>query len=36
MCDIIEIEGEKFIDIPKSKTVNGERVVPLHHFSPKP
>jgi len=32
MCDIIEIDGEKFIDIPKSKTVNGERVVPLHPF----
>jgi len=30
--DIIEICGEKFIDISKSKTPNGERVVPLHPF----
>jgi len=30
--DIIEIEGCRFIDIPKSKSRNGVRVVPLHDF----
>jgi site-specific recombinase XerD len=30
--DITIIEGTAFINIPKSKTVNGERIVPLHPF----
>jgi len=32
LSDIVEIGGETFIDIPKSKTPNGERKVPLHPF----
>jgi integrase len=30
--DIIKIEKRGFIDIPKSKTKNGVRIVPLHDF----
>ena len=30
--DILEIGGVHFIDVKKSKTVNGERLVPLHEF----
>jgi integrase len=30
--DVITIEGCAFIDIPKSKTENGTRIVPLHPF----
>jgi integrase len=30
--DIITIDGRRFIDIKKSKTVNGIRIVPLHDF----
>jgi integrase len=30
--DIIKINNIPFIDIPKSKTVNGIRIVPLHDF----
>jgi len=30
--DIIEINGCRFIDIPKSKSPNGVRAVPLHDF----
>ena len=30
--DIISIDGHYFIDIPKSKTRNGARMVPLHNF----
>jgi len=32
MRDLVEIGGKAFIDIPKSKTPNGERKVPLHPF----
>ena len=32
LSDIVKIGGETFIDIPKSKTPNGERKVPLHPF----
>jgi len=32
ISDIVEIGGEKFIHIPKSKTPNGERRIPLHPF----
>jgi len=28
--DVVKIGGETFIDVPKSKTANGERKVPLH------
>ena len=31
-ADIITIGGYRFIDIKKSKTVNGVRIVPLHDF----
>jgi len=31
--DLVEIGGETFIDIPKSKTPSGERKVPLHPFA---
>jgi integrase len=31
-CDIIMIEDCRFIDVTKSKTRNGVRVVPLHNF----
>jgi integrase len=31
--DIITIDGCRFIDIKKSKTVNGVRIVPLHDFA---
>jgi len=30
--DFLLINGVNFIDIPKSKTVNGERIVPIHNF----
>jgi len=30
--DLVEIDGVTFVDIPKSKTPNGERKVPLHPF----
>jgi integrase len=30
--DIISIEGYRFIDVKKSKTANGVRVIPLHDF----
>ena len=32
LSDIVEIGGARFIDIPKSKSPNGERRVPLHDF----
>ena len=30
--DIIIIDNYRFIDIPKSKTKNGVRIIPLHNF----
>ncbi|MDR2021287.1 MAG: site-specific integrase [Treponema sp.] len=30
--DLTTVEGSHFIDIPKSKTENGTRIVPLHQF----
>jgi integrase len=32
VSDIISIGGYKFIDIKKSKTINGIRIIPLHNF----
>ena len=32
VSDLIEIEGVRFINVSKSKTENGKRLVPLHDF----
>jgi integrase len=32
VSDLIEIEGSRFINVSKSKTENGKRLIPLHDF----